>query len=431
MAAPTLYPTPVPTARPTPVPTASLSNLQVAGGAASTTTLDNGMDLDVRLANATSNATLNVTARSMTAADLAQFSYAYLGPSPCRLPAGVHPIAGFTIDTDDVLAEPLVVGVGLDRIITYEAEGRHLLSCAVGTDWRPPAAQCEALGIATDQGPTSAGLLHLTTPLCETARVLVVDLDTRNRWCAPGRYGCDCAATRATRTDTAGEAYMTGFVFLGTGHLLVLLWYHPLTQAYAHFFVGPFTVTALVLLVAAAATDDPDRGDPTGPLGGLRSATVRTLAVTLGSVTLTIVLGVAVALYRAQKAVAGLVRVPDTETPPAREPVPPSPPSTALETAVRLRPALAYAYVALASQLSIALAITNQRSAAAWSAPLLVVVPNLAALALMPSETRAARSAVAICAVAVAVGSFLAAAFTGQRACGQRYGADQPFAFVF
>lgn len=428
MAAPTRYPTPVPTARPTPAPTISVSNLQVAGGAASTATLDNDMDLDVRLANATSNATLNVTARSMTAADLAQFSYAYLGPSPCRLPAGVHPVAGFTIDTDDVLAEPLVVGVGLDRIITYEAEGRHLLSCAVGTDWRPPAAQCEALGIATGQGPTSAGLLHLTTPLCETARVLVVDLDTRNRWCAPGRYGCDCTATRATRSDAAGSLYVNGAAFLGMGHLSVLLWLSPFTRPCVRLFATTLAVLALALLVAAAATDDPDKGDPDGPLGGMRSATVRALAVTLGSVALAIALGVAVAVYRTQKAVAGLVRVPDAETPPARSP---PPLSIALETLVRLRPALACAYVALASQLSIALAITNQRSAAAWSAPLLVVVPGLAALALAGAETRAARSAVVLCVVAVAVGSFLAAAFMGQRACGQRYGADQPFAFVF
>ncbi len=398
-----------------------MSTLQVRAGVPATATLDSLVDLEARLANASSNTTIEITARSMTAEDLGRITFADVQTPPCRLPPNVYLVTGVSIDSD-FISEPLVVGINLEHVLSYEAAGRHVLSCSFGGDWTPPRDRCVNLGFdASALGPASDGLLRLSVPLCESAFLLVVDLNTRARWCAPGLHGCDCSSTSAVRNDAPGGLYVSGLTFLGLAHLVVLAWFVPKARAWAAPVATFCALLALGLLVCAAAVDDPSKGDPEAAFGQSRSASVRGFSVFLYAFALACSAAV-VASMRARKdgySLLGQLGDPSSE-------------ERWWSPLANRRFLLALAYMALTVQLSIALVLTGPRSKDAWAGPPLIAAPALTVLALLDVlEAWRQRALVVVGMLSVALGSFYTAAHVYQRACGARYGFDQPSASVF
>jgi hypothetical protein len=184
--------------------------------------------------------------------------------------------------------------------------------------------------------------------------------------------------------------------------------------------VAAFTgLLALGLLLCAAAVDDPAKGDPDSPLVQARAASVRSMAVAFQAVAYACA---AVAVYIMRDKQDGYSPV-DAE---AEEP------KTWTSALLSRRVLLMVAYLAVAAQLSVALALTGPRSKDAWAGPPLIAAPTVFALLVGDSFSGRKRTVLIVaCLLAAAVGSFYTSAHVYRRACGERYGADQPAVSAF
>jgi hypothetical protein len=416
-ASPTEEPT---TSGPTSEPTGSLSTqvpiaLQVRANVTSTAVLASGLALGVRLANASGSVPFNLTVVGIESTDLPVPRLASAGPiTQCTLPVGTIPITGATINSGAVSFQPIAVSFDLSSVLRFEALGRKVLSCSpnTGGTWLDPLERCAALNATPASTAAFVDYLHLSTSLCEPAHLIVADVPTRERWCAAGLYGCDCASSSDTRSDTASHLYISGIAFLMFGHVFINCGIEEEHRETMFQFGSPWAALGLILLLAAAAVDDPGASDPDSVPASLPNWALHTIGIALATAGL---LGSFAFVYWKQIwghlaswfCPKSFVHVSGDK---------------------RIWPlgphwGLAALYVLVAVQLGFPIWLSGPRSSGAWTGPALVAAPLFVAVLFDGTDDWRVRALVVMLIIS---GLGICAWALSQQPCGQRYGSDQP-----
>ncbi len=405
------------TTTPTGAPTTGMEDaripvsLYVRANATSSATLTSGVALGIRLTNASGALPFNLTVASIGPTSLPERRLASAGSiTQCTLPLDTLPITGIVVDAGVIEFQPVAVAFDLSGVLRFEALGRKILSCSpnTGGTWLDPLERCSALNATPAPVATSVDTLHLSTSLCEPAYLLVADVPTRERWCASDYYGCDCASSSDVRSDTASHLYISGIAFLMFGHVFISC---DEGNA-AHAGTWPAAL-GLILLVAAAAVDDPAASDPDAVPSTLPNWALRTINIVLATASL---LGSFALVYRDR------ISEYITSWISGREPVDGhAPPDLKwhLESSwVSVAP-----YVLVAIQLGFPVWLSGPRSSGAWVGPALVAAPRF--ITVLFGWTRYGRAR-ALAVVLIIAGLGICAWALSQQQCGQRYGSDQP-----